>query len=129
VKDLAERRRKFHTHKLKEETNCRAIFKDILYSINPDDIKIEIEKIGNTVTNIWNIKEYRSKLNLSMIFVDLKPTPNNNKYIQHGIHAALQNKIPTAQKQNGYCSMCNLPNIWEKQKILSPQTDRRQMRW
>jgi hypothetical protein len=43
------------------------------YSINPDDIKIEIEKLGHTVTNIWNIKQYRTKLPLSMFFVELKP--------------------------------------------------------
>jgi hypothetical protein len=41
-------------------------------SINPDGTKIEIEKLGHTVTNIWNIKQYRTKL-----FQDLKRAPNN----------------------------------------------------
>jgi hypothetical protein len=41
------------------------------YSINPDDIKAEIENLGYKVTNIWNIKQYRTKLPLSMFFVDL----------------------------------------------------------
>jgi hypothetical protein len=47
------------------------------YSINPQEIKTEIEKLGHTVTNVWNIKQYRTKLPLSMFFVELKPAPNN----------------------------------------------------
>jgi hypothetical protein len=45
------------------------------YSINPDDIKAEIENLGYKVANIWNIKQYRTKLPLFMFFVDLQPAP------------------------------------------------------
>jgi hypothetical protein len=41
------------------------------YSINPEEIKIEIGKLGHTVTNIWIIKQYRTKL------AELKPASNN----------------------------------------------------
>jgi hypothetical protein len=47
------------------------------YSVNHDDIKSEIEKLGHEVANIWNIKQFRTKLPLSMFFVDLKPAPSN----------------------------------------------------
>jgi hypothetical protein len=48
------------------------------YSINPEEIKTEIENPVHTVTNILNIKQYRTKLTLSMFFfVELKPVPNN----------------------------------------------------
>jgi hypothetical protein len=47
------------------------------YSVNPDNIKSEIEKLGHKVANIWNIKQFQTKLQLSMFFVDLKPVPNN----------------------------------------------------
>jgi hypothetical protein len=47
------------------------------YSINPEKIKTEIEKLGHTVTNIWNINQYRHKLPLSMFYVELNPAPNN----------------------------------------------------
>jgi hypothetical protein len=96
------------------------------YSINPEEIDTEIEKMGNTVANIWNIKQYRSKLLLSMFFVEQKPATNNKaifneEYIQ-------QCKInPTAQTQKGYCSMCKLSKIWEHQKLLPSQTEMRQM--
>jgi hypothetical protein len=39
------------------------------YSINPEEIKTETEKLGHTVTNIWNIKQYRNELPLSMLFL------------------------------------------------------------
>jgi hypothetical protein len=47
------------------------------YFINTEEIKTEIEKLGHTVTNIWNIKQYRTKLPVSMFSVALKPAPNN----------------------------------------------------
>jgi hypothetical protein len=36
------------------------------YSINPEKIKTEIENLGNTVKNIWNIKQYGTKQPLSI---------------------------------------------------------------
>jgi hypothetical protein len=67
------------------ERSYKAILKNMHYSINPEDIKAEIEKLGHSVTNIWNIKQYRTKLPLSMFFVELQPAPNNNVtiYIQY----------------------------------------------
>jgi hypothetical protein len=47
------------------------------YCINPEEIKTEIENLGHTVTNIWNIKQYRTKQPLSILSVELKPVPNN----------------------------------------------------
>jgi hypothetical protein len=52
------------------------VLKYALY-INPEEIKTEIENLGHTATNVWNIKQYRTKQPLSMFFVDLKPAPNN----------------------------------------------------
>jgi hypothetical protein len=50
----------------------------MLYSINPEEIKTEIGKLGHTFTNICSIKNTESSyLPLSKIFVELKPTPNN----------------------------------------------------
>jgi hypothetical protein len=53
------------------------VLKNMHYSSNPEEIKTETENLGHTVTNIWNIKQYRTKQPLSMFFVDLKPAPNN----------------------------------------------------
>jgi hypothetical protein len=45
------------------------------YSINPEEIKTGIQNLGHTVTNIWNIKQYRAKLPLSMFFLRTKAYP------------------------------------------------------
>jgi hypothetical protein len=45
-----------------------------------DDIKIEFEKLEHSITNIWTIKQYKTKLLPTMFFVDLKPV-TNNKYM------------------------------------------------
>jgi hypothetical protein len=51
------------------------------FSINPEDIESGIEKLGHTVTNIYNIKHHLTKLPLPMFFVDLKPATNNKTYL------------------------------------------------
>jgi hypothetical protein len=56
------------------------------YSINPEEIKAEIEKLGHTVSNIWNIKQYRTKLPLFMFFVELKPAPKIWTYMKLDIY-------------------------------------------
>jgi hypothetical protein len=61
----------FNTYKVKN------MLKNMNYSINPEEIKTEIEKLGHTITNILNIKQYRTKLPLLMFFVELKPAPNS----------------------------------------------------
>jgi hypothetical protein len=67
----------FHTYKPKYERNYRVVLKNMHFSINPADIQSEIEKLGHTVTNIYNIKQHLTKLPLPMFFVDFKPATNN----------------------------------------------------
>jgi hypothetical protein len=86
MKALAEKRTEFHTYKLKEETSCRVVL-NMHCSINPEEIRSEIENLWHTVTNIWNIKQYRTYLTLSMCFAELKSAHNNKgifsvEYIQ-----------------------------------------------
>jgi hypothetical protein len=47
-----ENRVEFHTFKTKGERNYRVVLKNMHYSINPDDIKAEIEKLGHKVANV-----------------------------------------------------------------------------
>jgi hypothetical protein len=63
---LTENRAESHTFKPKEERNYIVVLKNKHYSINPDDIKAEIEKLGHKVANVWNITQYRTKLPLSV---------------------------------------------------------------
>jgi hypothetical protein len=63
--------------KFQSETSesCRTITKASVgkQGIPLLQIKTEMEKLGHKVTNIWNIKQYRTKLPLSMFFA----CPNN----------------------------------------------------
>jgi hypothetical protein len=77
MKGLGDKRTQFHTYKLKEERSNRVVLKNVYYSINPEEIKTEIENLGHTVTIIWNFKQYRPKLPFSMFFVERKPAPKN----------------------------------------------------
>lgn len=77
VKALNDKNTEFHTYKLKEERSYKVVLKNMHHSINCEDIKAEIEKLGHTVTNVCNIKQYSTKLPLPMFFVELKPASNN----------------------------------------------------
>jgi RNAse (barnase) inhibitor barstar len=66
------------------------------YSIAPAYIKAEIEKLRHQVVNIWNITQNRTKLPLSMFFVELKPAQNNKRHIFRWISATIQNQIWTS---------------------------------
>jgi hypothetical protein len=75
---LAEKRKEFGTYRLGEVGSYRMVLGNMHCSIGPEEIKIEIEKLGHTVTNTWNIERYRAGLSLtSCFFVELKPVPNN----------------------------------------------------
>jgi hypothetical protein len=72
IKVLAEKCTEFHTYELIEERSYKVVLKIMKYSINIEEIKTNIEKLGHVVTNIWNIKQYKTKLLLSMFFIELK---------------------------------------------------------
>jgi hypothetical protein len=67
IKALAEKRTQFHTYKLKEERRYRVVLNNMHYSINTEEIKTEIQNLVHTVTNIWNITQYRTSLSLSFL--------------------------------------------------------------
>jgi hypothetical protein len=83
IKALGEKKNTaFHTYKPKDERSYRVVLKNMHFSIDPAEIKSEIENLGHTVTNIYNIKQNKTKLLLPMFFVDLKPAPNNKDTFQ-----------------------------------------------
>jgi hypothetical protein len=60
------------------------------------------------VTDIWNNEQYRTKLTLSMLSVDLKQTPNNKdifkvEYIQQ---CKIKSELPTHKWDNAQCANC-----------------------
>jgi hypothetical protein len=100
IKALTVKRTHFHTYKLKQETSY--------YSINPAEIKTEIENLTHTITNIWNIKQNRTKLPFSMFIVELKTVPNNKdissvEYIQQ---CKIKFEPPKHKRDTDQCANC-----------------------
>jgi hypothetical protein len=62
VKALADKRTEFHTYKPKEERNCRVVLKHMHSPSIPPTLKqkLRTSALGHMVTNIWNIKQYRT---------------------------------------------------------------------
>jgi PAX-interacting protein 1 len=98
----------FHTYQLKEERSYRVMLKNMHYSTNPQEIINEIEKLGHTVTNIWNIKQYRTKLPLSRFFVKVKPAPNNKDIfnVEYTQQYKIKFKLPKHKRDIAQCANC-----------------------
>jgi hypothetical protein len=79
TKALIDRNTPFHTNKPKEERAYRVVLKNMHFSIDLEEIKNEIARLGHKVPNIWNVKHYLTKQSLSMFFIDLLPAPTNKE--------------------------------------------------
>jgi len=55
VKGLKSRNMEIHTYKPKQEKSFKVVLKHIHVTVNLDDIKKEIEDLGHSVINMWNI--------------------------------------------------------------------------
>jgi hypothetical protein len=111
TKVLLDRNTQFHTYKPKEERTYRVVLKNMHYSIDPEEIKIEIAKLGHKVSNIWNVKHYLTKQPLSMFFVDLLLAPNNKEIFN--VEFLQQCKIrfePPRHSRN--IAQCALSALW-----------------
>jgi len=61
VKELQKRDTEFHTYRLKHERSFRVVLKNIHPSTDFEEIKLSIEELGHQVTNIWNVKDRKTK--------------------------------------------------------------------
>jgi hypothetical protein len=86
------------------------------YSINPEEIKAKIEKLGHTVSNISNMKQYKTKLPLSMFFVELKQ-PQIMTYMKLNIYNCKIKFEPRKHKRN--IAQCAVKDMGT-QELLRP---------
>jgi hypothetical protein len=93
IKVLADKKTEFHTYRPKDGRNYKVVLKHLHYSTNIEDIRAELGKLGHSVTNIWNIKQARTNIPLSMFFVELKPAQNNKDIYKCGILIPMQSQI------------------------------------
>ena len=69
----------FHTYQLKQERPFRLVLRNIHHSVDLDDLKFELQKLGHEVTNISNIRHRVTKNPLSLFFIDIKQKENNKE--------------------------------------------------
>jgi hypothetical protein len=108
IKALAEKHTEFHTYQPKEARSFRTVLRGMHYSTDTSEIKSEIEKFGHTVVNVFNIKQNRTNIPLSLFFVDLKPSENNKDIYQ--IESLNYTKVkfepPRPKRTVPQCSKC-----------------------
>jgi hypothetical protein len=90
------------------------MLKNIHQSINIEDIKTEIEKLWHTITNIWNIKQYKTKQPFSIIFLDLKPALNDNDISQRRTYTAIIFESPENKRDIAQCATCHLKPRYDR---------------
>ena len=81
IKALGEKHADFHTYQPKENRSFRTVLRGMHYSADASEIKSEIENLGHTVANTFQIKHNRTNIPLPLIVVDLKPTENKDIYL------------------------------------------------
>lgn len=77
IKALDEKETQYHTYQAKNERSFRVVLRNIHPTVNTQELKEEIEKLGHTVTNISNIKQRISRKPLPLFHIELKQNPNN----------------------------------------------------
>jgi hypothetical protein len=94
--------------KIKRRKKLQSRVKNMHYCINTDELKPAIEKLGHTVTNVWNAKQFRAKLPLSMFFVELKPAPNNKEIssVEHLQQCKITFEPPRHKGDIAQCAKC-----------------------
>lgn len=79
VHKLKELNINFHTYQIKQDKAYRVVLKNMHFSTDVSDIRSALETHGFRVRNITNARQYKTKLPLSMFFVDLEPNANNKE--------------------------------------------------
>ena len=138
IKALAENRTEFHTYQPKVDRNFRTVLRGLHYSTDIQDIKSEIESLGHTVMNIYNIKQIRTNSPLPLFFVHFKPSVNNKDiYIIEALHyTKVKFEPPRPKRTIPQCSKCQhkhtasiAPDVSNAQvPILPHNVKRRQIR-
>jgi len=108
VKELQKRDTEFHTYRLKHERSFRVVLKNIHPSTDIEELKLSIEELGHQVTNIWNVKDRKTKWPIPLHFVDLKPSPDNKNIYntQFLLNCRVIFEPPRAKRQIPQCATC-----------------------
>ena len=108
VKALAERNTQFHSYQGKHDKTYKVVIRNLHPSINTEELKNELIKLGHEAVNIINIRQSGTKKPLPLFKVELK-TKDNNKDV-HAItrllHSVVQVEKPHIKREVVQCTSC-----------------------
>ena len=107
-KELKSRDTEFFTYKTKQERSFRVVLKRIHPSTDNNSLKEALEDLGHKPTNIWNIKNNKTKQPLPMFFIDLQPNHNNKDVynIKTLLNCRIEIEPPRPKRTIPQCSNC-----------------------
>ncbi|KMQ90007.1 nucleic-acid-binding protein from transposon x-element [Lasius niger] len=108
VKQLELKNTEFYTYKPKQERNFKVVLKNMHPSTDTNEIKKALDELGHTVTNIWNIKQRRTKRALPMFIVKLQSKANNKHIyeIKSLLHCRIIFEPPRPRRDIPQCANC-----------------------
>lgn len=91
----------YHTCQIQSDKPYRIVIKNIHPSTPLEEISTVIEEIGYLVRNVTNIKQYQTKKDLPLFFVDLEPQSNNEKIfsVTSLLHTIVKIEEPHKKRQ------------------------------
>ena len=98
----------FHTYQLKQERPFRVVLRNIHHSVDLDELKFELLKLGHEVTNISNVRHRVTKNPLSLFFIDIKQKENNKEIynVNRLINSIVKIEPPLVKKEIVQCKRC-----------------------
>lgn len=107
-KELKSRHTEFYTYKTKQDRSFRVVLKRIHPSTDMDLLKQALEDLGHRPTNIWNVKNNKTKQPLPMFFIDLQPNINNKDIynIKSLMNCRVEIEPPRPKRTIPQCSNC-----------------------
>jgi len=108
IQALAEKHTEFHTYQPKGDRSFRTVLRGMHYSTDISEIKSAIEEHGHAVMNVFNVKQNRTNIPLSLFFIDLKPSETNKDIyqIESLNHTKVKFEPPRPKRTIPQCSKC-----------------------
>lgn len=108
VSYLRESKTCFYTYQLKSEKPFKVVIRNLHYSVDPKEITEALAAEGHTVRNIVNIRHWKTKIPLSMFFVDLEPNTNNASIykLKTLLHMRIVVESPKPKHAEVQCKRC-----------------------
>lgn len=108
VHRLRELGRSFHSYQLENEKAYRVVLRHLHPSIEPDEIKTELERLSFKVRSVTNVLQAGTRIPLPLFFVDLEPDDDNARIFTVNSMLYTRIKVEEPRKKNDLvqCKRC-----------------------